>query len=124
MDDELRTERVEETTEEISKCDLCAKKSEPCISFFAHENAMMHKDMDNDRMHKTLKLISEQHSQEIHDISEKHMKDIRNIIIGFFVVILLFVVSYTVRTNIWNDTVRQMNAAIVELANAKEANTP
>lgn len=25
-----------------SKCTTCEKKTEPCISFLAHENAMMH----------------------------------------------------------------------------------
>ena len=98
---------------EESKCGNCEKKSTACISFFAHENSMMHKDLDNERLHETMKRMSEQHT-----------KDIRNIIIGFFAVILLFVMSYTVRTNIWNETVRQMNAAIVELANAQDHGTP
>lgn len=97
---------------EEDKCSNC-KNSSACVSFFVHENAMMHKDMDNERLHETMKRMSEQHT-----------RDIRNIIVGFFVVILLFVVSYTVRTNIWNDTVRQMNAAIVELANAQGHGTP
>lgn len=98
---------------EENKCDTCNKKSNACISIFAYENAMMHKDMDNERLHETMNRMSEQHT-----------KDIRNIIIGFFVVILLFVVSYTVRTNIWNETVRQMNAAVVELANAQNTGSP
>ena len=98
---------------EESKCENCEKKNSACISFFAHENAMMHKDMDNERMHETIKLIREQHS-----------KDIRNIFIGFIAVILLFVVSYTIRTNIWNETVRQLNAAVVELAHAQNTGTP
>lgn len=107
-----------------SKCESCEKKSSACISFFAHENAMMHKDLDNERLHETIKLMSEQHTQDIKRMSEQHSQDIRNIILGFFVVIMLFVVTYTIRTNIWNDTVREMTAEIVELANAKVTSTP
>ena len=98
---------------EESKCGNCEKKSTACISFFAHENSMMHKDLDNERLHETMNRMSEQHT-----------KDIRNIIIGFFAVIMLFVVAYTIRTNIWNDTVREMTAEIVELANATSNPAP
>lgn len=107
-----------------NKCSSCENKSVACISYFAHENAMMHKDMDNERLHETIKLMSEQHAQDIKRMSEQHSTDIRNILIGFFVVIMLFVVTYTIRTNIWNDTVKDMNAAIVELAHAKDSTTP
>lgn len=30
-------------------CATCNKKDTACISFFAHENAMMHKEADNER---------------------------------------------------------------------------
>lgn len=95
------------------KCNNCKKDGVACISYFAHENAMMHKDMDNERMHETMKMMSERHSM-----------DIRNIFIGFFAVILLLVATYTIRNGIWNETIRQMNAAIVELANAQSHSTP
>jgi len=39
--------------EKVTQCSICEKKSEPCISFFAHENSMMHKDVDNERAHRT-----------------------------------------------------------------------
>ena len=99
--------------EEEAKCSMCEKKSQACISFFAHENALMHKDLDNERMHETMKAIQ-----------EKNTRTTFHICLAFIVIILLFVVSYTVRTEIWNETVREMNAAIVELANAKGVNTP
>ena len=108
-----------------NKCETCSKKSSvACISFFTHENAMMHKDLDNERLHETIKLMSEQHTKDIERMSEQHSMDIRNILIGFFVVIMLFVVTYTIRTNIWNDTVKYMNAAIVELAHATSNPAP
>lgn len=96
-----------------SKCTQCEKKEQACISFFAHENAMMHKDVDNERLHET---IREQARESVR----------RNIYLclTFIVIILLFVVTYTIRTNIWNETVREMNAAIVELAHAKGITVP
>ena len=97
-----------EQNREIEKsCQNC-KEKQACISFFAHENAMMHKDMDNERLHETMK-----------QIAEKDKINHRNTCLFFAIVILLFVVAYTIRTNIWNETVRQMTAAIMELANAK-----
>lgn len=88
-------------------CENCKEKTS-CVPFFVHENSLMHKDMDNERMHATMK-----------SIADKDAKNHRNTCIAFAVIILLFVVAYTVRTNIWNETVRQMTAAIMELANAK-----
>lgn len=67
------------------------------ISIFSHENALMHKDMDNERMH-------------------------RNTLFVCLTVILLtviFVVSYTVRMNSFINVIKEMNAALVQLANAK-----
>ena len=113
----------EESTTE-NKCETCSSKSVACISYFAHENAMMHKDLDNERLHETIKLMSEQHTKDIQRMSEQHSMDIRNILLGFFVVIMLFVVTYTIRTNIWNETVKDMNAAIVELAHAQNVSPP
>ena len=38
---------------EIEKnCGSCSDKKN-CVSFLSHENAMMHKDMDNERAHRT-----------------------------------------------------------------------
>ena len=80
-----------------NKCSSCGDKSIACISYFAHENAMMHKDMDNERLHETIKLMSEQHAQDIKRMSEQHSTDIRNILIGFFVVIMLFAIPAMAR---------------------------
>lgn len=83
-------------------CNTCSKKSEPCISFFAYENSMMHKDTDNERAHRTTLYVC----------------------VAFVLIVVIFVAAYTVRTNIWLDTIKSMNAAIVELANAKGIPAP
>ena len=82
-------------------CGNCNKK-QACISFLAHENAMMHKDTDNERAHRTTLFVC----------------------IAFVLIVVIFVAAYTIRTNIWLDTIKSMNAAIVELANAKGIPTP
>lgn len=84
-----------------SNCSSC-KDKKGCISFFAHENAMMHKDTDNERAHRTTLFVC----------------------IAFVLIVIIFVTAYTVRTNIWLDTIKSMNAAIVELANAKGIPAP
>ena len=85
-----------------TKCSTCEKKSEPCISFLAHENAMLHKDTDNERAHRTTLFVC----------------------ITFLLIVVIFVAAYTVRTNIWLGTIKEMNAALVELAHAKGVLTP
>lgn len=77
-------------------CGSCNKK-QACISFLAHENAMMHKDADNERAHKTSWFVC----------------------VFALVFALIFVVAYTVRMNTFVDLIKEMNAAIVELAGAK-----
>ena len=89
-------ESMEEKT-----CGNCRDK-QACISFFAHENAMMHKDVDNERAHRTTLFVC----------------------IAFVMIVIIFVTAYTVRTSIWLDTITKLNAAIVELANAKGIITP
>jgi len=68
------------------------------IDFFVHENDMMQKDIDNERMHDT------------------HRKTVRDICITFILLIVIFVVTYTVRTNIFLGTINRMNDAILEMA--------
>lgn len=71
-------------------------KEEPAtIPFFVHENAMMHKDADNERMHKTLRIVCA----------------------TFLLIILIFVTGYTIRTNIWLKTINDMNNRLVEVTN-------
>ena len=72
------------------------------VPFFIHENAMMHKDMDNERMHKSN----------------------RNMCITFIIIIVIFVTGYTIRMKTWADTVMQMKNAIVEVYNAKGIDPP
>ena len=84
------------------QCGSCDKKKTACISFFAHENAMMHKDVDNERAHRTTLFVC----------------------ITFLLIVVIFVTAYTIRTNVWLSTIKDMNAAIVELANAKGITTP
>lgn len=77
-------------------CESC-KQNKACISFLAHENAMMHKDTDNERAHRTTLFVC----------------------IAFVLTIIIFVTAYTFRTSIWLDTIKQLTADIVELAGAK-----
>lgn len=80
-----------------SRCETCNKKDQACISFFAHENSMMHKDTDNERAHRTTLFVC----------------------ITFLLIVIVFVAAYTIRTSIWLDTVKELNADIVELAHAQ-----
>lgn len=75
-------------------CKACGKKKTACISFFAHENAMMHKDLENERSHRTNLFMC----------------------ITFIVITLIFVFAYTVRMNSFIDLIREMNAVIIKLA--------
>ena len=72
------------------------------ISVFAHENAMMHKDADN---------------QRIHEENSRLHTTIRIICATFIGIIVVFVTLYTIRTKIWNDTITNMNVIISEMAN-------
>ena len=91
---------------EDNKCTQCTEKGKTCIPFFVHENAMMHKDMDNERLHNT-----------IQENNNKHNRTILTICIAFVAIIIIFVTAYTVRTSIWLNTINKMNDIIVELAN-------
>ena len=67
------------------------------VTIFAHENAMMHKDMDVARAHRTTLCVC----------------------VFSLLFALTFVVAYTIRMNTFVDLIRDMNAAMVQLANAK-----
>lgn len=90
------------------ECSNCKEKSQACVPFFIHENDMMHKDIDNERMHDTLKYIS-----------DNTRKTIRTICITFIAIIIIFVAAYTVRTSIWLNTINRMNDVIVGMANTQ-----
>ena len=64
------------------------------IDFFVHENDMLQKDIDNERLHKT----------------------IRSLCVTFIAIIVIFVATYTIRTSIWLETFGRMNEIIAELA--------
>ena len=87
---------------EENYCSSCEKKSEPCISFLAHENAMMHKDMDNERAHRSNLVFA----------------------ITVLVLTLIFVIAYTFRMNAFVEVIKEINADIVKLASAKGVITP
>ena len=90
------------TADPDDHCKTCSKKSTACISFFAHENAMMHKDADNERAHRTTMFVC-----------------------AFALLFALtFIVAYTIRMNTFVDLIREMNAAMVELARAKGIPAP
>ena len=92
----------ESVKQEKNGCSTCEKENEPCISFFAHENDMMHKDMDNERTHKMIFFVCA----------------------TFIVITLIFVFAYTIRMNSFVELIKEMNAAIIQLANGKIPTTP
>ena len=73
-----------------------------CISAFAYESALMHKDTDVERAHKTTRWVC----------------------ITFVLIVVIFVAAYTLRTTIWLETIDKMVAAILEIANAKGLPAP
>ena len=67
------------------------------VSAFAFESALMQKDMDNERSHKSMWIVCA----------------------TSIILTLIFVLAYTLRMNAFIDTINKMTAAIVELAGAK-----
>ena len=88
------------------KCSSCSER-QACVPFFLHENAMMHKDMDNERMANVVK--------EVGKISkgQKTANIIQSIII--LLVVFCMAMFYTHRTRMFNDTITQLNNTIFEL---------
>ena len=93
MSDKERIEETSETTVEIH-ADTRDGERRSTVDFFVHESDMMQKDVDNERLHKT----------------------IREICITFILIIIVFVASYTIRTSVWLNTIDRMNAAVLEMA--------
>ena len=89
-------------------CSNCNEK-QACVPFFIHENAMMHKDADNERMAKIIK------GQRITNI-------IQSVVI--LLIVFVFVWFYTSRAQIWSSTITEMKDAIVEVTNAKNIGSP
>ena len=82
------------------KCRNCDHE-QACVPFFLHENAMMHKDADNERMKCVVQWM-------------------RQIVFSLCAVVVIVVVTlvayYTTRTQMWNDTISKLNATILELS--------
>lgn len=87
---------------EEDKCSGCKNKIPESVSFFMHENSMMHKDMDNERSHRSNLFFC----------------------ITVIILTLIFVVAYTLRMNVFIELIKDMNAVIVQLASAKGFITP
>ena len=89
-------------------CSNCNEK-QACVPFFIHENAMMHKDADNERMAKIIK-----------------GQRITNIIQSIVILLIVFVMAmfYTSRTQMWNNTISELNQTVVEVTNAKNIGSP
>ena len=77
-------------------------KKPEMITAFAYENALMHKDFDNERAHRTTLFVC----------------------ITFLLIVIIFVAAYTIRMNAFLETINKMNAVIVELVNAKGIVSP
>lgn len=92
------------------KCSSCSER-QACVPFFLHENAMMHKDMDNERMSNVVKEVSKISK------GQKTANIIQSIII--LLVVFCMAMFYTHRTQMFNDTITQLNHTIVELMEGK-----
>ena len=90
------------------ECKNCGEK-QACVPFFVHENAMMHKDADNERMERIVK------GQRIANV-------IQSVVI--LLIVFIFVWFYTSRAQIWSNTISDMNQTIVEVTHAKEKSMP
>ena len=99
-DDFTKDDLIEE--ESCKSCGSCDHKKNKCISFFSHENDMMHKDIDNERAHRTTLFVC----------------------ITFIIITVIFVTAYTLRMNTFVELIREMNAALLQLAGAKGLPTP
>ena len=76
---------------EENGCETCGKKKEACVSFLSHENAMMHKDMDNERMHRNNLFTC----------------------VTVIAITLIFVIGYTIREKNWLDTLTRVGVTEV-----------
>ena len=85
------------------KCKGC-EKQQACISFFAHENAMMHKDADNERLANIAK-------------GQRTVNLIQSVII--LLVVFCMAMFYTYRTRMWNETIAKQNETIIKLLNER-----
>ena len=85
------------------KCSNYEQK-QACIPFFLHESAMMHKDADIERL------------AQVAD-GQRRINVIQSIII--LAVVVVMVMFYTYRTQIWNNTIAKQNETIMMLLNER-----
>ena len=78
------------------------QKDQACIPYFLHEGSMVHKDRDNKRM----------------------MFIILALCVTLIIVVITLVSYYTSRTQMWNDTIIQLETALGEVCNAKGITPP
>lgn len=91
----------------MEDCKNCENK-QACVPFFLHENAMMHKDADNERLA---------------NIAQGQRKI--NVIQSVIILLIVFVMAmfYTSRTQMWNDTIAKQNETIIRLLNERVPGT-
>ena len=80
------------------------EEQQACVPFFLHENAMMHKDADNERMMNVVKWF-------------------RSVCFALCAVVVIIVATlvayYTSRTQMWNDTITKLTTTLAEVADGK-----
>lgn len=101
MDEQIKTGQPMDDTQEYTFAKDSSREPK-MIPFYIHEESMLLKDTDNERAHKTTWIVC----------------------FAFVLIVIIFVAAYTIRTSIWLDTISKLNAAIVELANAKGIISP
>ena len=83
------------------KCKNCEERESSCVPFFLHENAVMHKDMDNERMMQVVRWM-------------------RSIVFALCLVVVIVVTTlvayYTSRTAMWNDTITKLTVTLAEVS--------
>ena len=89
------------------KCKNCDEK-QACIPFFIHENSMMHKDADNERLATIAK-------------GQRTINVIQSVII--LLIVFVMAMFYTSRTQMWNDTIAKQNETIIKLLNERSPGT-
>ena len=89
------------------KCRNCEEK-QACVPFFIHENSMMHKDADNERL------------ANIAD-GQRTINVVQSIII--LLIVFIMAMFYTSRTQMWNNTIAKQNETIIMLLSERSPGT-
>lgn len=89
------------------KCKSCDEK-QACVPFFMHENSMMHKDADNERLANIAQ-------------GQRKINVVQSIII--LAIVFIMAMFYTSRTQMWNDTIAKQNETIIKLLNDRNPGT-